>query len=62
VARHDAHGLGDRLGRDRAARVEAAPDAREDAPLEQRLDPPVRGFGDQQPGRVRPDVDAGAAH
>ena len=45
-----------------AERVDPRADARERALLEHRDEPPVRRFGDQQPRRVRPDVDAGAAH
>jgi hypothetical protein len=62
LSRDDLGDLGDRRVRDRAARVDLAADARERALLVHRCEPPARSFGDQQPRRVRPDVDAGAAH
>src|SRR5215216_1885936 len=48
--------------RNRPEAVDAVRDARERPLLEHGLEPPARRFGDQQPRRVRPDVDAGAAH
>ena len=51
-----------RLGGIRPCRVEAAPDPGEGAELQHLGETARRRLGDQQPRRVRPDVDAGAAH
>ena len=53
---------GDRGVGDHPERVEGAADAGERAQLQHLREPGRAGFGHQQPRRVRPDVDAGAAH